>query len=61
MKRLTEKQKVINHQLTKLMVDNKNDEETHTALVCAQCAFFNYINTGEKVDIKVTPTPYNNG
>lgn len=56
MKKLNEKQTKINYQLSQLMIENKDDPETKTALICAQCAFFNYINTGEKVDIKVTPT-----
>lgn len=53
MKKLTEKQKLVNHQLAKMMIENEGDPETKTALVSAQFAFINYINTGDKVELKV--------
>lgn len=56
MKRLNEKQAEVNRELVKFINETDGDIETKTAIICAQCAFFNYINTGEKVEIKVTPT-----
>jgi CRISPR/Cas system-associated exonuclease Cas4 (RecB family) len=56
MKKLNEKQTKINYQLTKMIIESDDEPDTKTAVICAQCAFFNYINTGEKVEIKVTPT-----
>lgn len=56
MKKLNEKQTKINYHLTKLMIENDNDKETQLAVQSAQCAFINHINTGEIVELKVTPT-----
>lgn len=54
MKKLSEKQKLINHQFAKMMIENEGDIETKTAVISAQFAFINYINTGEKVELTVT-------
>jgi hypothetical protein len=56
MKKLNEKQTKINHQFAKWMIENEDDKETKTAVISAQSAFINHINTGEKVNLKVTPT-----
>lgn len=56
MKQLTERQRDVNQDLVSLISKNRDDKETHDALQSAWNAYLNFIQTGERIPLKTTPT-----